>query len=126
MQWNEHAQEFRNCVLRTLNGLKIIRKKMHKQQSLTVVTSQVFSILYYASPVWLTPSTCKATIKEVEKPHFSGLRIVVRYHKQGMKREVISRRTNCLHQIDDRFAAATLLRKIWSTRSPNKLRTKFF
>jgi len=107
--------------------MKIIRKKMTFKQSLTVVTSQVFSVFYYASPVWLTPSVSSRVIKEVEKIHFKTLRVVVRDYKQRMSRETISRITQRLPpKIWLRFAAATTLMKIWFNNNPERLRLTAF
>jgi len=60
--WYPHVSEVRNWILKLLNGLKIIRRKLSLKQLLTIVTSQVFSILYYASPVWLMPEVSKKVI----------------------------------------------------------------
>jgi len=123
LQWNDHAREVRSRILKIINGLKIIGRKVNEQQILTVVTSQKFSIPYYASPVWLTPSTSK----EVEKLHNRALRIVACDHKQRVSRDIISKKTNrLLPKLWLSFAAARILMKIWSSRSPNKLRVNFY
>jgi len=127
LDWFHHVQATRTRILKLLNGMKIIRKKMTLKQSLMVVTSQVFSVLYYASPVWLTPSVSSRIIKEVEKIHFKMLRVVVRDYKQRMSRESISKITQRLPpRIWLRFAAATTLMKIWFNNDPEGLRSSAF
>jgi len=127
LNWLPHVQITKNRVLKLLNGMKIIRKKMTFKQSLMVVTSQVFSVLYYASPVWLTPSTSSRIIKEIERIHFKTLRIVVRDYKQRMNKDLISRATQRLPpKIWLRFAAATTLMKIWFNNAPERLRSAVF
>jgi len=127
LNWLPHVQTAKNRVLKLLNGLKIIRKKMTFKQSLMVVTSQVFSVLYYASPVWLTPTTSSSITKEVERIHFKTLRVVVRDYKQRMNKDLISRTTQRLPpKIWLRFAAATTLMKIWFNNAPERLRSEVF
>lgn len=127
LNWSQHIVEVRNKILKLLNGLKIIRRKLDLKQTMTIVTSQVFSILYYASPVWLTPAVSKQTIKEVEKLHFKSLRIVTRDYRQRTSREEITRATQRLPpRLWLRFAAATTLMKIWFNNRPAKLRQNVF
>jgi len=53
-------------IIKILNGLKIIRRKLTLKQAITIVTSQALSILYYASRAWLTPSLGRKEMDAVE------------------------------------------------------------
>jgi len=100
---------------------------MDQKQSLTVVTAQVSSTLYYASPVWLSPAVGKTVIKEVEKLHFKSLRVVTMDFKQRTSRELISSKTQRLPLIlRMQFAAASILMKMWFTGRPERLNSLAF
>lgn len=93
----------------------------------SIVTAQVFSFLYYASPVWFTPSISKEVMKDVESLHFKALRMVTLDYKKRRSREWITNRTQRLPpNLWLRFAAASLLMKIWSTGTPIRLRSMAF
>jgi len=127
LSWVPHITETRNRIIKLLNGLKIIRKKLNHRQSLMVVTSRVFSVLYYASPVWLSPASSKKLIAEVEKLHYKALRVVTMDHKQRSSRQAISRKTQRLPPtLWIRFAAASTLMKMWFSNRPHRLRTAAF
>jgi len=97
------------------------------KQSLSVITSQVFSVLYYASPVWLTPSVESRVLKEVEKIHFKALRLVTRDYKQRTSRDYISKVTQRLPpRLWLRFAAASTIMKIWFNGAPARLKSDAF
>jgi len=97
---------------------------MNLKQTLTGVTSEVFSTLCFASPVWLTPVLGKIELKEVEKLHFKTLQIVVRDFKQRINRTEISRKTNILQsKLWMRLSAASMLMKIWNNNAPANLRS---
>jgi len=116
-----------NIILRLINGLRIIRRKLNEKQSLTVVTAQVFSILYYASPVWLTPSIGREVMKDVESLHFKALRMITLDYKRRRSKEWLTNRTQRLSpNLWLRFAAAKLMMKIWSTGTPLRLRNEAF
>jgi len=127
LSWMQHLQKTRNKIMKLISGMKIIRKKMSFQQSLSVKTTQVFSILYYASPVWLTPSTESRVLKEVEKIHFKALRVVTRDYKQRISKDHISKVTQRLPpKLWLRFAAASTVMKMWFNGTPVRLRSEAF
>jgi len=63
---------------------------------LTWILPEGVYILYYGSPVWLTPATGAAVLADVEKLHFKALRIVTRDYRQRTSREVITKKTQRL------------------------------
>jgi len=74
----------------------VIRKKLTKKEAISVVTAQVFSLLYYACCVWLTPALNKKTLKIIESLHFKTLRMVLRDYKQKISRDVVTTQTQRL------------------------------
>jgi len=42
--------------MKVVGGVRMVRNKLTEKQATTIVTAQIFSILYYACCVWLTPS----------------------------------------------------------------------
>jgi len=58
-------------------SLRIVRDKFTEQQTRTLVTAQVFSILYYASPVWLTPHLMAPKLRKVESIPYRSLSLTL-------------------------------------------------
>jgi len=127
LKWDVHIYELRKRILKVIGGLRIIRRKLTFRQAVTIVMSQVLSILYYASPAWLTPSIGKKELTLLESIHFKALRVVVCDHRQRMSRDRISVHTNRLPpKLWCQFSAATILMKVWQTGHPSSLRDSFF
>jgi len=125
--WDKHISELRKRVIRILNGLKIIRRKLTLKQATTIVTSQALSILYYGSCAWLTPSLGKKEMAAVESIHFKSLRIIMRDYKQRMSRDFISQQLNRLPpKLWCRFACASFLMKMWYSGYPTLLKSSAY
>jgi len=79
-----------NLVESIIGGMRLIRNKLTQQQSAVVVTSQVFSILYYACPVWFNPALNKKCLKTIESLHLRALRLIIRDYRQRISRAEVS------------------------------------
>jgi len=127
LKWDSHVKELRKRIVRIINGLKIIRRKLALKQAINVVTAQALSILYYASPAWLTPNIGKKELKDIEKIHFKALRVAVCDFRQRISKETISVRTNRLPpRLWCQFAATTVLMKVWQQDQPLILKQSIF
>ena len=56
LQWSNHVAATANKALKALNAIRIIKKFFNKKELLQLITSNVFSILYYNSEIWHLPS----------------------------------------------------------------------
>jgi len=127
LKWDTHIKDLRKRIIRIINGLKIIRRKLTFKQAITIVTSQALSILYYACPAWLSPSIGKSEMKDLESIHFKALRVVVCDYRQRLSRDTISTRTNRLPpRLWCQFSAATILIKMWQNNQPQDLKCSAF
>jgi len=63
MAWAPHVTSLKKGIMKIIGGVRIIRNKLSLKQATSVVTAQIFSILYYECPVWLTPSMDKKTME---------------------------------------------------------------
>jgi len=52
--------------------------------------AQVFSIIYYASPAWLTPGIGRREMGDIKRIHFKAIQIVTKDYKQRPSRTSIS------------------------------------
>jgi len=90
-----------------------------------VVTSQVFSILYYASPVWLTTELTRKNVNRVESMHYSALRLVIKDYKRKINREKINQLTKRMPpKTWMKYGAANLAIKIIRDQTPSVLYAK--
>jgi len=109
LTWNHHVTALKKRVVKIIGGIRVIRKKLTKREAITVVTAQVFSLLYYACCVWLTPAINKKTLKTVESLHFKTLRLVLKDYKNRISRENVSLETQRLPPDKwSKFALASL------------------
>jgi len=64
LDWTTHINNLQRKFSSLMSGLRIIARKLDQAQLYKVVTSQVFSILFYSSPVW-----SKASHKRLQTYH---------------------------------------------------------
>jgi len=108
--------------MKVVGGVRIIRNKLTEKQATTIVTAQIFSILYYACCVWLTPSLNKKILGTVESLHYRALRLIIRDYRQKISREVITRRTKRLPPYKwSKFALASLYLNMYGRKEPLSL-----
>ena len=56
LQWSEQIANASNKALKALNAIKLIKKYFTKTETLQLITSNVYSVLYYNSEIWHLPS----------------------------------------------------------------------
>jgi len=127
LKWDAHVRELRKRIVKITSGLKLIRRKLNLKQAINVVTAQALSILYYASPSWLTPNIGKRELIDIERIHFKALRVAVCDYRQRLSRDTISVRTNRLPpRLWCQFAASTVFMKLWYQNRPLDLKQSIF
>jgi len=47
--------------MKIVGGIRMVWKKLNKAEAIRIVNAQLFSVLYYACCVWLTPALGKKT-----------------------------------------------------------------
>jgi len=109
LTWNNHVSALKKRVVKIIGGIRVIRKKLTKKEAISIVTAQVFSLLYYACCVWLTPVINKKVLKTVESLHFKTLRLVLKDYKNRISRVNVTSETQRLPPDKwSRFALASL------------------
>jgi len=100
----------------------MVRNKLSQKEATSIVTAQLFSILYYACCVWLTPSLNKKVLCTIERLHFRALRLILRDYRQKISREVVTSKTNRLPPgKQSKFALASLFFNIYNHGQPSSL-----
>jgi len=122
LEWTTHINNVQKRFSSIMSGLRIIANKLDRPQTLRVVTSQVFSIIYYASPLWLTSELSSRNISRVESMHFTALRLALKDHKRRMNRNNITIRTRRMNPKSwMKYAAASTAIKILRDQLPLSL-----
>jgi len=93
LEWGPHIDNLKKKMTSINNGIKLIRRKLSKNQAITVVTAQALSILYYASVVWLTPYISRKQERRVESIHYKSMRMVIKDYRQRISRDVVDSST---------------------------------
>jgi len=122
LSWKTHITTLKKRVLSVIGGVRMVRSKLTQAQTTKVVTAQVFSILYYACAVWLTPSLGSNLKKTVNSLHFRSLRLIIRDYRQKVSRTDITLRTNRLPPDKwSKFVLASLYMNMYATNQPKTL-----
>ena len=56
LQWNHHVQNTVSKLKKVLQSITIIRKYFNKQELLSIITSNYYSVMYYNAEIWLLPN----------------------------------------------------------------------
>jgi len=100
----------------------MIRNKLSQNQATKVVTAQIFSILYYACAVWLTPSISKKNLGRIESMHFKSLRLILKDYRQRISREVITEKTKRLPPDKwMKYTMASVFMNMYYSKQPKRL-----
>jgi len=122
LEWTTHINNTQKRFSSIMSGLRIIANKLDKHQTLRVVTSQVFSILYYASPLWLTSELSSRNMSRIESMHFTALRLALKDHKKIMHRSDITKNTKRMNPKSwMKYGAASMAIKILRDQCPHSL-----
>jgi len=122
LTWKPHISTLKKRVLKITGGVRMVRKKLNKGDAIKIVTAQLFSVLYYACCVWLTPSLCKKQLCTIESLHYKALRLILRDYRQKISRDVVTRETKRLPPDKwAKLALASLFINGYNTNTPSSL-----
>lgn len=125
LTWGNHVKTLKKRVLSVVGGIRMIRNKLTPKQTTQVVTAQIFSILYYACTVWLTPTICRKNLSIIEGLHYRSLRLVIKDYRQRISRNVITETTKRLPPDKwSKFAMSSLLLNMYNNGQPHCLLSK--
>ena len=94
LNWKQHVNEVVNKATIKLNVIKHMRKFFTSKQFANVITSQIFSRAYYASPVWLNECLNAPHWKRLNAVHYRALRMIVGDTKRKMSHTKLNAITN--------------------------------
>jgi len=89
LSWDVQIHSLAQRLKGLTSGLWIIANKLSREMILRILTAQVFSILYYGCPVWLTPSLSRHNFKRIERMHYTALRVAIKDRRKRVNREKI-------------------------------------
>jgi len=122
LTWGPHISSLKKCVMKVVGGVRIVWNKLNKSQATSVVTAQIFSILYYACCVWLTPVLNKKNLNTIEGLHFRALRLILRDYRQRISRDLITSQTKRLPPDKwSKFVLASLFLNAFNQNKPASL-----
>ena len=82
LQWNEQVSNCLKKANKSLCALKLIRRYFNTNELLQILTSNVYSILYYNSEVWYLPSLKKCLKQKLFSFSANALKMALHYPKQ--------------------------------------------
>jgi len=127
LRWTAHINLLASRLGGLICGLKMVRRRFTEEQTKTLVTSQLLSILYYACPAWLTPHLQTKEFKKLESLHYRCLRLIVNDRRQRIPREWLTAATQRLPPRQwGKFAASSLAIKIRQNKAPVNIYSTIF
>jgi len=122
LTWGPHVTSLKKCIMKIVGGVRIVRNKLNKAQATNVVTAQIFSVLYYACCVWLTPVLGKKNLNTIARLHYRALRLILRDYRQKISREIVTSQTKRLPPDKlSRFVLASLFLNAYNNQKPASL-----
>jgi len=122
LKWDLHVQNLIKRANPKLSVLKKIRKNLDMTQFLKIATSQIFSILYYASPVWLNSTCSQALWDRLKSFHYRVLRAATCDYKRRKPRVLLDKKCKrATPQMWGAYSTYSLVLKIIRDRYPKYL-----
>lgn len=122
LNWKTHVTTLKKRIISVIGGVRMVRNKLTQAQTTKVVTAQVFSILYYACAVWLTPTLGSDLKKTINSLHFRALRLIICDYRHKVSRNDITSRFKRLPPDKwSKFALASLYMNMYATNEPRAL-----
>jgi len=123
-QWDAHIENKLKVIKPKLTMLRKISRNFDTEQFLKIATAQLYSILYYASPVWLN-RTLKATDwTKLRSLHYRILRSAVKDFKKKVPRGTLDTRCKrATPEMWSKYSTASIVIKTVRDGSPCFLMT---
>ncbi len=122
LKWDQHLAVQLPKSHAKLSLLKKIQNTLTSEQFIKIATSQVFSTIYYASPVWLNTTLSSKLWKKVTSFHYRVMRVACNDHKARKKRIVIdSICKRATPRMWSDYITASIAMKIIRDQAPLKL-----
>jgi len=124
LQWDVHVENKLKTIRPKLSMLKKIGKNLDKDQFLKIATAQLYSILYYASPVWLNRTLSASYWTKIRSLHYRILRGAIKDYKKKVTRPRLDKL--CKRATPDmwsKYTTATAVIKTVRDGSPSFLMT---
>jgi len=126
LTWQSHISSLKKRIMKVIGGVRMIRNKLTPKQATSVVTAQIFSVLYYACCVWLTPVLSKKCLNTIEGLHFKSLRLILENYRQRVSRDLITIKTRRLSPKKwSKFSLASLFLNNYNRKQPATLLEQF-
>jgi hypothetical protein len=121
LSWNRQVDSALSKSHYVVKRIRYLSKWLTKDDRLKLVTSQYFSILYYAAPVWIG-SLNVAAWKRLNSAHYRALRAVVGFHVR--KRSEIDLMTKRAKPPEwARYSIASTVIKLYNSSDTNIAKT---
>jgi len=120
LTWTTHVDNLLARTSKILNGIKIIKKKFTMEQRRSIVTSQVFGVLYYAAACWLTPNLSNVNFRKLNKIHYAACRIICNDWRKIWSKDSLNQATKRLPpKTWLKYNAASFIVKVTRDESPS-------
>ena len=124
LTWSNHIKKRVNSCKSTLFGLKTIRKYYKKEEFTTLVTSYLYSKLYYCGEVWLNVTINKIDWNRIERINRAAMRLIEQDYEHKIPEEKLYRESNRATPKEwSTYLEAKALFKIMNNQDPEEIYT---
>lgn len=87
LHWTTHVEKTVKKAASIINRVRFIRRSLTEEQTLKVMTSYLYSTMYYGSPVWLGATSRSDDWKLMNRAHYQALRVILRDYRREQPRK---------------------------------------
>ncbi len=114
LSWSTHVDKAINRSRHLINRFKYLRKWLTRDDLLRLATSQYFSIIFYASPLWIG-SLRSQSWKRLNSAHYCCLRATLGDYKASISRPELDRITKRATPLEwAKYAIASTIIKLYN------------
>lgn len=122
MDWQTHIVSLESRLRPKISLLRKISNKLSMEQFLRVAIAQIYSIMYYAAPVWLNVTLKSAYWLRLRTLHYRVLRAAVKdFKRRRPNRELDKVCQRATPRMWSHYATSSLVIKTLRDRSPQFL-----
>lgn len=124
LKWNKQVKKVANSCKSTLYGLKKIRKYFQKEDFKRLLTSFLYSKMYYCGEIWLNNTLLQEEWERLNRIHRLSVRILEEDYRNKLSHEdleIVSQRAT--PKEGSNFLEAKMLFKIIENEDPEELFT---
>ena len=94
LQWSDHVQNVKKKLKKVLQSIYLIKKYFKKEDLLSIITSNYYSVLYYNADIWLLPTLSVNIKTQILAASAAPLKLISANYEQRLSYDRLHRINN--------------------------------